>query len=104
MVDLNPEGFQQARNPGRRIEDCRSCHMLDRVKQIELAFPDGPLKHREAHEAWMEAKKSEKEFYDGLKKAVMEKGIAGFFLLIFAVIGLAVTGLMAKLGIPFGKM
>lgn len=69
-----------------------------------MAFPDGPLKHREAHEAWMEAKKSEKEFYDGFKKAIMEKGIAGFFILLFAIIGLAVTGLMHKLGLPIGKV
>lgn len=100
MPDLNPEGYQGQRNPGRRSEDCRSCHLLDRVKEIEMAFPDGPLKHREAHEAWMEAKKSEKEFYDNMKKAIMEKGIAGFFVLVFAVIGLSITGLMHKLGLP----
>jgi hypothetical protein len=77
-----------------------NCDLIEKVDQIlydleEIAnaFPDGPLKHREAHEAWMEAKKSEKAFYDSLKTEVMKKGVAGIFAILAIILGLAVTGL-----------
>lgn len=77
------------------------CTLHIEIEEIKSAFPDGPLKHREAHEAWMEAKRAEKEFYDNMKKAIMEKGITGFFTLIIIIIGLALTGLLTKLGLTW---
>jgi hypothetical protein len=47
----------------------------------------------------MEAKKAEKDFYNSLKQEIMKKGVAGIIGLVLIIIGLAVTGLMAKFGV-----
>lgn len=103
--DLDFEQERRIHPVDRRQGSLRQCDctLQIRVNELYQAFPDGPHKHREAHESWMEAKKAEKEFYDNMKKAVMEKGITGFFTLIIIIIGLAITGLLAKLGLPFTK-
>jgi hypothetical protein len=73
--------------------------ILRQLEEISYAFPAGPHKHREEHEAWMEAKKAEKDFYNSLKQEIMKKGVAGIIGLVLIIIGLAVTGLMAKFGV-----
>ena len=67
-------------------------HLSREIELIKNAFPDGPLKHRLAHEAWIEAKEAEKDFYESLKMEVMKKGVAGIFTLIIIILGLALTG------------
>jgi len=68
-------------------------HILDDLDLLHEAFPDGPLKHREAHEAWIAAKEAEANFYTSLRTEVMKKGVAGIFSLLVIILGLALTGL-----------
>lgn len=78
----------------------KDCDILHKIDEILHAFPDGIHNHREAHVAWIESKRAEKEFYTTLKKEIMTKGIAGVFSLLIIVLGLAVTGVLSKLGLP----
>ncbi len=55
---------------------------LEILDSIAYAFPDGPSKHREAHEAMIEAKKAETRFYDALRLELAKKGV-WFLLAIF---------------------
>lgn len=67
-------------------------HIIQELENISYGFPEGPVKHRESHEAWMAAKKAEKDFYDSLKQEVMKKGVAGVFAILAIILGLAITG------------
>lgn len=71
---------------------------LELLNDINEAFPEGTAKHREVHEAWMQAKKSEAEFWQELKLDIAKKGVWG---LLVIVIGLVLTGLSVKTGVWF---
>lgn len=73
--------------------------ILTTLDDILAAFPDGPEKHREAHESWIAAKKAETEFWKDLKLEIAKKGIWGLIVLIT---GLVLIGLSVKLGYPAG--
>jgi hypothetical protein len=78
-------------------EDCPVLKdTIERLETLEQAFPDGPLPHRSAHEAWIAAKKAEAEFWADLKKEVLKNGTLGLLYLLGALI---VVGAAAKLGI-----
>jgi len=71
---------------------------LSLLHEINDAFPEGTAKHREVHEVWMQAKKSEAEFWQELKLDIAKKGVWG---LLVIVIGLVLTGLSVKTGVWF---
>lgn len=71
--------------------------ILTTLDDILNAFPDGPEKHREAHESWMAAKRAETEFWGELKLDIAKKGILGLLTIL---IGLILIGLSVKLGYP----
>lgn len=73
--------------------------IITTLDEILAAFPDGPEKHREAHESWIAAKKAETEFWKDLKLEIAKKGIWGLIVLIT---GLILIGLSVKLGYPTG--
>jgi hypothetical protein len=89
------------RREALRKNDCDIVRKLDLIiddlEQLFLAFPDGPTKHREAHEAWIQAKEAEKHFYDSLKEEVLKKGVAGVFAILVIILGLALSGLATEL-------
>ncbi len=66
---------------------------LEMLDELMLAFPEGPRKHREVHEAWLEAKKAEADFWKELKLDIAKKGAWGLLLLI---LGLIFIGLKVR--------
>lgn len=66
---------------------------LEMLDEIMQAFPEGPQKHREVHEAWLEAKKAETEFWKELKLDIAKKGAWGLLILI---LGLILIGFKVK--------
>lgn len=68
---------------------------LEILDNIAEAFPDGPLKHREAHEVWIAAKSAETKFWQELKLDVAKKGTWAVLVII---LGLFMVGVSAKFG------
>jgi hypothetical protein len=66
------------------------------LDNLANAFPDGPLKHREAHESWIEAKHAETKFWQELKLDIAKKGIVGMLVII---LGLLAVGVSVKAGV-----
>lgn len=77
-------------------ELCEKCPCAKRLEDLERAFPEGPYNHRAAHEAWIEAKKAEADFWRELKLEIAKKGALGLLYLLGL---LALVGAAAKLGI-----
>lgn len=71
---------------------------LELLDAIADAFPEGPVKHRESHEAWLEAKRAETKFWVELKLDIAKKGV---WSLLVLVLGLLAVGLAAKGGVWF---
>jgi len=73
------------------------------MKTVGRAFPRNSLGeidadgHRAYHEALIRTARSQEEFWSSLKSDLAKKGLAAVILIA---IGLMVTGLMAKLGLP----
>lgn len=68
------------------------------------AFPGGdPVKHREYHEAKIDAARAEQRFWETASKAAIENSVEGLFGALKIIIALALTGLAFKLGLalPF---
>lgn len=65
-----------------------------KVGELEEAFPDGPIKHREAHEAWIATKKAEEKFWNELKLDIAKKGVWGILVIV---VGLIIIGIQIKL-------
>ena len=86
----------ERRQEVRRACDVDECQLLIRVEAIEHAFPDGTTAHREAHIAWMEAKRAEKAFWEELKLDLAKKGVWSLLILI---LGLLFLGVTLKLGL-----
>jgi len=70
--------------------------MLRQLAEIKLAFPEGPIAHRLAHEAQIRAAKAEERFWTELKLDLAKKGVWGLLVII---VGLVVIGLSIKVGI-----
>lgn len=79
-----------------KIIECEGCPCLQKIIELERAFPDGPDNHRIAHEAWIRAKQAEEEFWKELKMEIAKKGTLGFLYLVG---GLILIGAATKLGI-----
>jgi len=71
---------------------------LELLYEISDAFPDGPARHRQAHESWIAAKNAEVKFWQELKLDVAKKGTWG---LLIITLGLLMTGLITKSGVWF---
>ena len=71
---------------------------LELLDQILYAFPDGTVSHRLSHQAWIEAKNAEVQFWKELKLEIAKKGIWGLFVII---LGLLLAGLSVKSGVWF---
>lgn len=89
------------RDEARQIDD-RLDEILSEVRKIHNAFPrtdggDADFEgHRRYHEAMIRAANAQEKFWKELKLDVAKKGVWG---LLVIVVGLAVLGLAAKLGI-----
>jgi len=89
------------RDEARQIDD-RLDEILSEVRKIHNAFPrtdggDADFEgHRRYHEAMIRAANAQEKFWNELKLDVAKKGAWG---LLVIVVGLAVLGLAAKLGI-----
>lgn len=76
------------------------------LEQVEAHFDLKLHDHEEremaqisAHQAMIDAKKAEEEFWDTAKEVALKNGIAGIFAVLRWVFILAVVGLAFKLGI-----
>lgn len=70
--------------------------IIQTLDDISDAFPDGPEKHREAHESWIASKKAEEKFWSELKLDIAKKGVWGLLTILT---GLVLIGLSIKLGL-----
>ena len=104
---------QEKRRQGRTLADVEAAfdrklqdheereqeRILSMLNQLKLdAFPDGPIPHKESHQAMLDAAKAEKKFWDDLRGDILKKSIWGVLQILVTLIGL---GLAAKLGINF---
>lgn len=64
--------------------------------RIMGAFPDGPERHCEAHQAMIAAARAQEQFWRDLRVDVAKKGILG---LLVVICGLILTGAAAKFGL-----
>ena len=64
---------------------------LELIESIIDAFPEGPAKHREVHEVWMQAKKAETDFWLQLKLDIAKKGTWGLLIIILGLFWVGVT-------------
>ena len=69
--------------------------LLETVDALAYAFPDGPAKHREAHESWIKAKSAEEKFWSDLQLKLATEGIIGIVVILT---GLIMLGLAYKFG------
>lgn len=83
-----------------RRKDCIHCFALERrLIEVEGAFPDGPVKHFEYHQAKINAAKEEAEFWKTAKVELTKAGVSTLVSVIKTVLVLALVGLMYKLGL-----
>lgn len=71
---------------------------LELLDNIADAFPDGPAKHRQAHESWIAAKHAEVRFWQELKLDIAKKGAWGVLVIV---VGLVMVGMSVKAGVWF---
>lgn len=64
------------------------------IADLVSAFPDGPTKHREAHEEMIAAMRKQQAFWDSFWDEAKKKGL---FLLFAGVIGMLLIGFKIKL-------
>ena len=89
------------------LEDALAIHSVEEKKRVQdmvsallHAFPDGIEGHRIYHEGLMKATKSEQEFWDTAKKALITNGVNGLLSLVKVILLLAALGLTAKFALP----
>lgn len=70
-----------------------------RLRELENAFPDGPDKHREYHQAKIDAAREEAEFWKSAKMELTKIGITSIFGVAKIILTLAVLGGLYKLGL-----
>jgi len=63
--------------------------VLESIEQLLEAFPDGIAAHRQAHQAWIDAKNAEVKFWQELKLDIAKKGLWGLLTML---VGLVVVG------------
>ena len=66
------------------------------IAEIMRAFPDGPDRHRAAHEAMIAAAQAQEQFWKDLRLDVAKKGVWGLMVIVC---GLVIAGVAAKFGI-----
>lgn len=75
--------------------------VLAQLNEINRAFPDGPEAHRVAHEAMIKASVAQERFWNELKIDIAKKGVWGLLIIL---LGLALTGVIAKAGLTVALM
>ena len=81
----------------REHEERETVMVEERIAALkEEAFPDGAGKHRESHQAMIDAAEAQAEFYQWLKREIITKSIWGI-LRILAIF--LVAGVVAKFGL-----
>lgn len=70
--------------------------IMQRLDELNEAFPDGTQAHRAAHEAMIKASVAQENFWNELKLEVAKKGIIGIIVIL---VGLVLTGISVKLGV-----
>lgn len=84
--------YDKRRYDGMSVEEKLDV-ALELLDQLLYAFPDGTISHRQAHQAWIEAKQAEVKFWQELKLDVAKKGM---WALLALILGLLVTGISVK--------
>ena len=86
-----------------KAEQCGECDALvfieRRVAAIEAAFPDGPEKHRDYHQAKINAAREEAEFWKTAKTGLTKVGVSTLAGVLKTMFILALIGLLYKLGL-----
>lgn len=90
----------------RAIEPVRSAfeqHDKWERRIVVEAFVDGdPTAHRKAHEAAIAAAQAERDFWDGLRRDLMRKGLIAILLCLLGLVAIgALAALAGKLGIAW---
>lgn len=83
----------------RRVSEKEWNEIERRLAAVELAFPDGPEKHRDYHQGLINAAREEAEFWKAAKMELTKIGISTIFGVAKIVGMLALLGLMYKLGL-----
>jgi len=71
----------------------------ERFKDLASAFPDGPLKHREYHQAKIDAAREEAEFWKAAKLEMTKAGVSTLLGVFKTILVLAFVGLLFKFGL-----
>lgn len=85
--------------PERRSERIELFHIERRLAAVEGAFPDGPEKHREYHQAKINAAKEEAEFWKTAKLELTKVGVSSLVGVIKTIAILAIVGVLYKFGL-----
>lgn len=84
----------------RDHEDCEEERIRTLIARFsEEAFPDGPEKHRDYHQAKINSAREEAEFWKAAKMEMAKAGVSTLAGVIKIILGLAFVGLMFKLGL-----
>lgn len=86
--------YDRRRYDGLTLEE-KVDEALSILESLSDAFPDGPLKHREAHEAMIAASHAEAVFWQELKLDIVKKGTWGILVIL---LGLVLAGVSLKTG------
>lgn len=96
MPDVAPQPLHNRRKYDGFTLEQKVDETLALVESLMAAFPDGPLKHREAHEMWMQAKQAETRFWAEMRLDLAKKGAWG---LIAILAGLIIAGFSTKVAL-----
>jgi hypothetical protein len=89
--------YDRRRYDGLTLEE-KVDEALSILESLTDAFPDGPIKHRESHEAMIAASRAQEVFWAELKLDVAKKGTWGVLVII---LGLILAGICVKTGVRF---
>ena len=89
--------YDRRRYDGLTLEE-KVDEALSILESLTDAFPDGPIKHRESHEAMIAASQAQEVFWAELKLDVAKKGTWGVLVII---LGLILAGICVKTGVRF---
>lgn len=70
-----------------------------RLAAVEAAFPDGPERHRDYHQAKINSAKEEAEFWKTAKIELTKAGVSTLVGVLKTILVLALVGLLYKLGL-----
>lgn len=84
-------------------EHCQTCNSLilieRRLVAVENAFPDGPEKHRDYHQAKINAAREEAEFWKAAKMELTKIGVSALVGVLKTLLVLTLIGILYKLGL-----